>query len=518
MAYKKAEYIQSNGTYFRTGIIHGTNPKVKMDFTVVSNYTSLNNYVFGVFSPLYYSNGSIALNVYGSSLKFRYYIGTRYDDNAANFTIGDRYECTLDKTALLINNKITSSSTTITITGSVPSATTQDYTIGALNAILDNKGIVTPSNIYIYEVTIYEDDIIAAHYLPYGDTETGYGLLYDTVSGNYLTANEPSKTTAFFPQFSIEPDSVILQYSGGTSALTITSEEGWTASTNDSWLTLSSTSGTGDSTINITAQLNKGQERTGIITVTNGNTNVSCTITQSKCPVLLYCENLFKNGNAINKIYKGNVVLRENLFIFNVDINEIEFEESGGTEQVAINSTKKWTATAPNWITLSSYSGRSGNITIAAESADTSRDGNIVIDNGVNQKIITVNQIIPSYELDLNNGEWIANGEVEGYTLYESTNNGKGGTTYSCYLKFTGQSATLMVQTDGEDGYDYVLVDDFDTGSSFWSGKNQTHNMYHTVVCNYGTNGVHTIAIKYAKDASVDNYTDKGYFYIKEIA
>ena len=348
MAYKKAEYIQSNGTYFRTGIIHGTNPKVKMDFTVVSNYTSLNNYVFGVFSPSYYSNGSIALNVYGSSLKFRYYIGTRYDDNAANFTIGDRYECTLDKTALLINNKITSSSTTITITGSVPSATTQDYTIGALNAILDNKGIVTPSNIYIYEVTIYEDDIIAAHYLPYGDTETGYGLLYDTVSGNYLTANEPSKTTAFFPQFSIEPDSVILQYSGGTSALTITSEEGWTASTNDSWLTLSSTSGTGDSTINITAQLNKGQERTGIITVTNGNTNVSCTITQSKCPVLLYCENLFKNGNAINKIYKGNVVLRENLFIFNVDINEIEFEESGGTEQVAINSTKKWTATAPN--------------------------------------------------------------------------------------------------------------------------------------------------------------------------
>lgn len=233
---------------------------------------------------------------------------------------------------------------------------------------------------------------------------------------------------------------------------------------------------------------------------------------------LLYCENLFKNGNTINKIYKGNVVLRENLSIFNVDINEIEFEKSGGTEQVAINSTKVWTASAPNWITLSSYSGRSGNITITVASADTSRDGNIVIDNGVNQKIITVNQIVPSYELDLNNGEWITNGEVEGFTLYESTNNGKSNTTYSCYLKFTGQSATLMVQTDGENGYDYVLVDDFDTGSSFWSGKSQTHNMYHTVVCNYSTNGVHTIAIKYRKDGSVNSYTDKGYFYIKEIA
>lgn len=233
---------------------------------------------------------------------------------------------------------------------------------------------------------------------------------------------------------------------------------------------------------------------------------------------LLYCENLFKNGNTINKMYKGNVVLRENLSIFNVDINEIEFEKSGGTEQAVINSTKKWTATAPNWITLSSYSGRNGNITITAESADTSRDGNIVIDNGVNQKIITVNQIVPSYELDLNNGEWIANGEVEGYTLYESTNNGQDNTTYSCYLKFTGQSATLMVRTDGEDCCDYVLVDDFDTGSSFWSGQNQTHNEYHTVVCNYTTNGVHKIAIKYMKDSSLSSYTDKGYFYIKEIA
>ena len=518
MAYKKADYIQSNGTYFRTGIIHGTNPKVKMDFTVVSNYTSSNNYVFGVASPSYNSNGTIALNAYGSSLKFRYYIGTRFNDNAANFTIGDRYECTLDKTALLINNKITSSSTTITITGSVPSATTQDYAIGALNAILDNRGIMAPSNIYIYEVTIYEDDVIVAHYLPYGDTETGYGLLYDTVSGNYLTANEPSKTTAFFPQFSIEPENLSFDYIGGTSALTITSEESWTASTNDSWLTLSSITGIGDSEITVTAQLNKGQERTGSITVTNGNTNVSCTITQSKYPVLLYCENLFKNGNTINKMYKGNVVLRENLYMFNVDMNEIEFEKSGGTEQVVINSTKKWTASAPNWITLSSYSGRSGNITITVASADTSRDGNIVIDNGINQKIITVNQTVVHYELDLNNGEWIANGEVEGYTLYESTNNGKSSTTYSCYLKFTGQSATLMVQTDGENGYDYVVIEDFSTGSSFWSGRNQTHNMYHTVVCNYSTNGVHTIAIKYRKDGSVNNYTDKGYFYIKEIA
>ena len=341
------------------------------------------------------------------------------------------------------------------------------------------------------------------------------------ISGEALTDDEIQQVIEYnenLGSFGISPENISFDYTGGTSALTITSEEGWTASTENDWLTLSSTTGTGNNTINITAQLNKGQERIGIITVTNGNTNVSCTITQSKYPVLLYCENLFKNGNTINKIYKGNVVLRENLFMFNVDINEIEFEKSGGTQQAVINSTKKWTASAPNWITLSSYSGRSGNITITAASADTSRDGNIVIDNGVNQKIITVNQTVVRYELDLNNGEWIANGEVEGYTLYESTNNGKTSTTYSCYLKFTGQSATLMVKTDGEEYYDYVVIEDFNTGSSFWSGRGKTHNMYHTVVCNYDTSGVHTIKIKYTKDGSGNYYTDKGYFYIKEIA
>ena len=506
MAYKKAEYIQLNNTYFISNIGLKTNTSIYTKFSPVE-LNNENNFLFGD----NFGRATFCFNAHSSGY-FRVYSGGYVNDNFCNFTLSHLYELELTTTSATIRDLTTTDDYNVTYGNSV-SETLNGMFIGSLNGF--NQPIKKEN---LYEFIIYEGGVEVAHFLPYGDTETGYGVLYETISGNYLTANEPSKTTAFFPQFSIEPDSVILQYSGGTSVLTITSDGGWTASTNDSWLTLSSITGTGDSEITVTSQLNKGQERTGIITVTNGNTNVSCTITQSKYPVLLYCENLFKNGNTINKIYKGEVVLHKNLFIFNVDINEIEFEKSGGTQQVAINSTKVWTASAPNWITLSSYSGRSGNITITAESTDTSRDGNIVISNGENQKIITVSQTVVLYELDLNNGEWIANGEVEGYTLYESTNSGKSSTTYSCYLKFTGQSATLMVQTDGENGYDYVLVDDFDTGSSFWSGKNQTHNMYHTVVCNYSTNGVHTIAIKYRKDGSVNNYTDKGYFYIKEIA
>lgn len=319
--------------------------------------------------------------------------------------------------------------------------------------------------------------------------------------------------------YTVTPSAMTFSASGGTNNLTIEFDDPRTAST-DSWISLSQTTGnSGTSIIAITVPENTGTTpKNGVITVTNGERNATCTITQLKPPVLAYCENIFRSGNAANKIMRNGVNIYKNLSKFNVDINKIKFNKGGGTEQVVINSSKKWAATAPNWITLSSYSGRSGNITITAASADTSRDGNIVISNGEKQRTITVNQIVQSYELDLNNGEWIANGEVEGYTLYESTNNGQDNTTYSCYLKFTGQSATLMVQTDGEDCCDYVLIDDFDTGSSFWSGMDKTHNMYHTVVCNYDTSGAHTIAIKYKKDGSASSYSDKGYFYIKEIA
>ena len=98
----------------------------------------------------------------------------------------------------------------------------------------------------------------------------------------------------------ISPENMSFDYTGGTSALTITSEEGWTASTENDWLTLSSTSGIGDSTINITAKLNKGEERTGYVNVTDGKYTSVCTISQKNYPVIVPYNNLYINGNRIN--------------------------------------------------------------------------------------------------------------------------------------------------------------------------------------------------------------------------
>lgn len=100
--------------------------------------------------------------------------------------------------------------------------------------------------------------------------------------------------------FDIEPENLSFDYSGGTSALTITAEDGWTASTNSNWLTLSSTAGTGNSSINILASANTGLQRTGTVSVTDGSDTLTCSITQKKYPIIMPIYNMFYNGNRIN--------------------------------------------------------------------------------------------------------------------------------------------------------------------------------------------------------------------------
>ena len=125
--------------------------------------------------------------------------------------------------------------------------------------------------------------------------------LFDTVSDMMFTNSSLNLTYGeIINTIEISPENISFDYTGGTSALTITSEESWTASTENDWLTLSSTSGTGNGTINITAQLNKGQDRTGYVNVTDGKDTLVCTILQKTYPIIVPYNNLYINGNRIN--------------------------------------------------------------------------------------------------------------------------------------------------------------------------------------------------------------------------
>ena len=123
--------------------------------------------------------------------------------------------------------------------------------------------------------------------------------LFDTVSDTMFTNSGLNLTYGEIP-IEISPENMLFDYTGGTSALTITTDNSWTASTENDWITLSSTSGTGNSTINVTAQLNKGQERTGYVNVTDGKDTLVCTILQKNYPIIVPYNNLYINGNRIN--------------------------------------------------------------------------------------------------------------------------------------------------------------------------------------------------------------------------
>lgn len=125
--------------------------------------------------------------------------------------------------------------------------------------------------------------------------------LFDTVTDTMFTNSSLNLTYGEITStIRISPENMSFDYTGGTSALSITTDGGWTANTENDWLTLSSITGTGDSTINITAQLNRGQERTGYVNVTDGSDTLVCTISQKTYPIIVPYNNLYINGNRIN--------------------------------------------------------------------------------------------------------------------------------------------------------------------------------------------------------------------------
>ena len=125
--------------------------------------------------------------------------------------------------------------------------------------------------------------------------------LFDTVSDTMFTNSSLNLTYGeIINTIEISPENMSFDYTGGTSSLSITTEDVWTASIGNDWLTLSSTSGTGNSTINITAQLNKGQDRTGYIVIADDSNTSVCTISQKNYPIIVPYNNIYINGNRIN--------------------------------------------------------------------------------------------------------------------------------------------------------------------------------------------------------------------------
>lgn len=158
---------------------------------------------------------------------------------------------------------------------------------------------------------------------------------------------------------------------GGNATLTITSNTGWTATTNVNWITIPTTAGTTSLTqSNVAISSNPGSARTGKITVTNGTQTIEINVSQAAyVPAPSTTATLSPTG----------------------------FTSDGGNATLAITSNTGWTATTNvNWITIPTTAGTTSltqnNVAIAANTGTEARTGRITVTNGTTSLTFDIRQ------------------------------------------------------------------------------------------------------------------------------
>ena len=112
----------------------------------------------------------------------------------------------------------------------------------------------------------------------------------------------------------IDVDTDEIQASSGSSSYTvsISAETGtlWSASTNDSWITVSPATGDGNSSLTISVSGNTGYtERTGEVVLETENDEITITIVQEKKAKILERHPLYFEDTEIIKMYKNGEVI-----------------------------------------------------------------------------------------------------------------------------------------------------------------------------------------------------------------
>jgi hypothetical protein len=162
-------------------------------------------------------------------------------------------------------------------------------------------GVNTRVNFYEWKAYGTNNTLLFDFVPDYDGTTKG---LRDKVSGNFYAATDQSKIELIaLSTFEVDVDTIEASYNGVTSSVTLTAEDdmAWTASTSDSWITLSTTGGTGSSVFTVSVAANKAYTaRTGLVTLTNGEDTIEITVEQEKYPLLVPKNNIYRGGNRIN--------------------------------------------------------------------------------------------------------------------------------------------------------------------------------------------------------------------------
>lgn len=174
-------------------------------------------------------------------------------------------------------------------------------------------GVNTRVNFYEWKAYGTNNTLLFDFVPDYDGTTKG---LRDKVSGNFYAATDQTKIELIpLSIFEIAPTESAATYESGTTTITVNTDNDstitWTASTNDSWLSLSTLTGAGDGSVTVTYAENQAyQDRTGTVTFTSSEGDVlSFTIEQENKPALVYDRPIYRSGNLVKKMYRSGELI-----------------------------------------------------------------------------------------------------------------------------------------------------------------------------------------------------------------
>lgn len=102
--------------------------------------------------------------------------------------------------------------------------------------------------------------------------------------------------------FELSTDALTFSYESSSSIITVTSSDNpWTATTQDSWITINPNTGdTGETNVTVTVSSNYFTDRTGTVSFTDGKETLQLTVTQKNRVDYIPFKKLFINGDRIN--------------------------------------------------------------------------------------------------------------------------------------------------------------------------------------------------------------------------
>ena len=192
--------------------------------------------------------------------------------------------------------------------------------------------------------------------------ETRYSKLTFTDKTGRATAEvrvtQKAGTAPPTPTLSVSKSSVSISATGGNDSFTITSNTSWTVSSDQTWCTVSPTSGSNDGTVTIKADENKNTTtRSATITVKYGDKSETVTVNQSAADIVL-----------------------------KVSSTSLSFAENGGSENISITCNSDWTVSSnQSWCTVSPASGSNDGtvtVTVSANDSNSERSASITIKSG----------------------------------------------------------------------------------------------------------------------------------------